>query len=195
MTEEAWSDSSKHILQIPKSTSGLRSGEGGGQEQSDIEALVEAYGASGHEENVRKAVLNRLDARLQKEAETDAAGNLILHLGERQEKSPRIAFAAHMDEIGYEVKKIEDDGRLLVAVLGGGYPEYFLGHAVLVHKKDGNSGGGVLELPSGWDKAGFEWPSGPRSMDEPARVYVGTTTKEETRKLGIAEGDFVTIPK
>jgi len=32
-------------------------------------------------------------------------------------------------------------------------------------------------------------------MDEPAHVYVGTKTKEETAKLGIAEGDFVTIPK
>jgi putative aminopeptidase FrvX len=50
-------------------------------------------------------------------------------------------------------------------------------------------------LPAGWDKSGFEWPSGPRSMDEPAHVYVGTKTKEETAKLEIAEGDFVTIPK
>jgi len=31
-----------------------------------------------------------------------------------------------MDEIGYEVKKIEDDGRLQVEVLGGGYTQYFL---------------------------------------------------------------------
>jgi putative aminopeptidase FrvX len=100
-----------------------------------------------------------------------------------------------MDEIGYEVKKIEDDGRLQVDVLGGGYQQYFLGHVVLVHKKDRGTVGGVLELPSGWDKPGFEWPSGPRSMDEPAHVYVGTKTKEETAKLGIAEGDYVTIPK
>ena len=182
-------------LQIPKSTSGLRSGEGGGHEQSDIEALVEAYGASGHEENVRKAVLNRLDPRFQKEAETDAAGNLILHLGERQEKSPRIAFVAHMDEIGYEVKKIEDDGRLLVAVLGGGYPEYFLGHVVLVHKADGNSVGGVLELPAGWEQPGFEWQHGPRSMEEPVHVFVGTRSAEGTQKLGIKAGDWITIPK
>ena len=182
-------------LQIPKSVSGLGPGEGGGHGQSDIEALAEAYGASGHEENVRKAVLNRLDPRLQREAETDAAGNLILHLGEHQGKSPRIAFVAHMDEIGYEVKKIEDDGRLLVAVLGGGYPEYFLGHVVLVHKADGNSVGGVLELPTGWDQPGFEWPHGPRSMEEPVHVYVGTRSAEETQRLGIKVGDWITIPK
>jgi putative aminopeptidase FrvX len=84
---------------------------------------------------------------------------------------------------------------LQVDVLGGGYPQYFLGHSVLVHKKDGTRVGGVLELPNGWDKPGFEFPSSMRSMDDAARVYVGTKTKEETDKLGIAVGDFITIPK
>src|SRR5437879_7524595 len=72
-----------------------------------------------------------------------------------------------------------------MSVLGGGYAEYFLGHVVLIHKADGNSIGGVLELPGGWDQPGFEWPHGPRSMDEPARVYVGTHSAKETEQLGI----------
>ena len=186
-------------LHIPKpSAGGVRGGSvGGNSEISDLQALVDAYGASGHEENVRKAVLNRLDPRLLKEAETDAHGNLILHLGDRKPdaKSPRIAFVAHMDEIGYEVKKIEDDGRLFVSVVGGGYPEYFLGHVVVIHKTDGNSVGGVLELPAGWDQPGFEWTHGTRSMEEPVHVYVGTRSAEETQKLGIKVGDWITIPK
>jgi putative aminopeptidase len=183
-------------LEIPKSTGGMGVGTSGGHTLSTLEAVIDSYGASGHEEAVRKVVLNQLDPRLAKMAQTDAAGNLVLHVGDgkRDEKTPRIAFVAHMDEIGYEVKKIEDDGRLQVEVLGGGYLQYFLGHVVLVHAKKGPVGG-VLELPSGWDKPGFEWPSGPRSMDEPAHVYVGTHSKEETEKLGIASGDYVTIPK
>jgi len=32
-------------------------------------------------------------------------------------------------------------------------------------------------------------------MDEPARVYVGTQSKKETEEMGIAPGDFVTVPK
>jgi putative aminopeptidase len=155
--------------------------------------LTEAYGASGHEQAVRKVLVDRLPGWAQKKVTTDAAGNLLLHIG--TESQSRIAFVAHMDEIGYQVKKIEDDGRLQVEVLGGGYPQYFLGHVVLVHKKDGTSVRGVLELPAGWDKAGFEFPSSARSMDEPVEVYVGTKAKEETEKLGIAVGDFVTIPK
>ena len=159
--------------------------------------LVLAYGASGHEQAVREEVKKLLPEWARSKATTDAAGNLVLYLGDgkRDDKTPRIAFVAHMDEIGYEVKKIEDDGRLQVDVLGGGYPQYFLGHAVLVHKKDGSNVGGVLELPTGWDKPGYEFPTSSRAMDEPAHVYLGTHAKEETERLGVAVGDFVTIPK
>ena len=185
-------------LDIPKPTSGyVEGGSGGGTTISTFQDLVEAYGASGHEENVRKVVLNRLDPRLQKKVETDSAGNLVLHLGDAKPgaKTRKIAFVAHMDEIGYQVKSIEPDGRLSVDVLGGGYSEYFLGHVVFVHKSDGSTTGGVLELPPGWDKPGFEWPHGPRMLDEPAHVYVGTQSSSATEKLGIKPGDWITIPK
>jgi putative aminopeptidase FrvX len=168
-----------------------------------LPALVESYGASGHEVAVRKQIEAWLSTSWRSEAQarptpvTDEAGNLILHLGATAPgaKTPRIVFVAHMDEIGYQVRSIETDGRLLVDVLGGGYTEYFLGHVVLLHKTDGKTIGGVLELPSGWDKPGFEWPHGPRGLDEPASVYVGTHSAEDTQKLGIRVGDWVTIPK
>jgi putative aminopeptidase FrvX len=158
------------------------------------EALIGAYGASGHEDAVRDLLLDQLDYRLREMVKTDPAGNLVLHMGDEKtpEGTPRIVFVAHMDEIGYEVKRIEDDGRLLVKTLGGGNPQYFLGHVVLVHKKDGTRMAGVLELPAGWDKSGFEWPNEPSAT---GHVFLGTHTKEETQRLGIAAGDFVTMPK
>ena len=162
-----------------------------------IEDLVMAYGASGHEAVVREKVKELLPEWARKETRTDNAGNLILHLGDEKPKAktPRLAFVAHMDEIGYEVKKIEDDGRVELAVLGGGYTQYFLGHTALLHKSDGSVAGAVMELPSGWDKPGFEWPQNLRSMDESAHAYVGTSSREETEKLGIKAGDWVTIEK
>jgi len=184
-------------LEIQQPSRGVGSESVDGGPQSILKELVEAYGASRHEEAVRQVVLDRLDPRLRSKVTLDAGGNLVLHLGDgkRDAKTRRIAIVAHMDEIGYEVKKIEDDGRLQVEVLGGGYTQYFLGHVVLVHKKDRSKVGGVLELPSGWEKPGFEWPMSSRSMDEPARVYVGTQSKKETEELGIATGDYVTVPK
>src|SRR5258708_38620073 len=52
-----------------------------------------------------------------------------------------------------------------------------------------------MELPSGWDKPGFEWPQHLGAMDDPVRAYVGTSSREETAKLGIKAGDWLTIEK
>src|SRR5215470_1573421 len=94
-----------------------------------LKILTETYGISGHEGPVREKVKELLPEWARKRVETDAAGNLILRLrGEspktetqsNAEKKPtpftrkktalappqqamRIAFVAHMDEIGYEV--------------------------------------------------------------------------------------------
>jgi putative aminopeptidase FrvX len=161
----------------------------------DLQLLTETYGASGHEEAVREKVKELLPNWAK--PETDAAGNLVLKMGSAKANSnaKKIAFVAHLDEIGYQVRSIEPDGRLLMDVLGGGYTEYFLGHVMLLHKTDGTAVGGVLELPAKWDQPGFEWPHGPKAMDEPVHMYVGTHSAEETQKLGIKVGDWATVPK
>jgi len=160
-----------------------------------LQVLTETYGASGHEDAVREQVMKLLPSWAK--PETDAAGNLVLKLGNAKANSNanKIVFIAHMDEIGYQVRSIEPDGRLLMDVLGGGYTEYFLGHVMLLHKADGSTVGGVLELPAKWDQPGFEWPHGPKAMDEPVHMYVGTHSAEETQKLGIKVGDWATVPK
>jgi putative aminopeptidase FrvX len=144
--------------------------------------LTETYGASGHEDSVREEVKKLLPSWAK--PETDAAGNLIFKMGGAKANSnpKKIVFVAHMDEIGYQVRSIEPDGRLLMDVVGGGYTEYFLGHVMLLHKADGSTVSGVLELPAKWDQPGFEWPHGPKAMDEPAHMYVGTQSAEETHK-------------
>jgi putative aminopeptidase len=166
-----------------------------GATPSDLRELTETYGASGHEEAVREQVKKLLPSWAK--PETDAAGNLVLKMGTAKANSnaPKLVFVAHMDEIGYQVRSIEPGGRLLMDVLGGGYTEYFLGHVMLLHKADGSTVGGVLELPAKWDQPGFEWPRGPRAMDEPTHMYVGTHSAEETQKLGIKVGDWATVPK
>jgi putative aminopeptidase FrvX len=162
---------------------------------SDLRDLTETYGASGHEEAVREQVKKLLPSWAK--PETDAAGNLVLKMGtvKANSNAPKLVFIAHMDEIGYQVRSIEPNGRLLMDVLGGGYTEYFLGHVMLLHKADGSTVGGVLELPAKWDQLAFEWPHGPKAMDEPAHMYVGTHSAEETQKLGIRVGDWATVPK
>jgi putative aminopeptidase len=163
---------------------------------SNIEVLtelVQTYGVSNHEDPVRE-VVNRLLPEWAK-PETDDAGNLILHLGTAPEgsKSPRILIVAHMDEIGFAVKSISNDGRLEVEWRGGGELGFFAGHPALVHMAKGGEHDAIMELPNGWDTPAFKWP--PESSDIAIRVDVGARTPEQVAKLGIRAGDTITIPK
>jgi putative aminopeptidase len=120
---------------------------------------------------------------------------LILQVGSAPAgaKTPSILVVAHMDEIGYEAKSISTDGRLEVALVGGGEPSFFLGHPALVHSENGDHDA-VMELPNGWDEPKFEWARG-RDSGFAIRVDVGARTPEDVAKLGIKAGDTVTIPK
>jgi putative aminopeptidase len=161
-----------------------------------LKALTLAYGASGHEQGVREAVLAELPAWARRRTITDAAGNLVLSLGTlgRGGHGPDLVFDAHLDEIGYQVTGIESDGRLQVKPLGGFFGRYYLGHVAWIHTAAG-AVGGVMELPEGWDRPDFRWPRPLSTLRQPAYVYVGTTSDAQTRKLGIRVGDYLTIPK
>ncbi len=163
-----------------------------------LKQLSVSYGASGHEAAVREKVLSLLPPWAK--PETDASGNLILHFGaspagghaDASRTAPPIVFVAHLDEIGYEVKAIEDDGRLEAAELGGGPPQYYVGHPVLVHSQQFTRDG-VIELPAGWDTAQFAWPN--YRSGAHARVDVGARTRAEAEAFGIHVGDWITIEK
>lgn len=158
--------------------------------ESVLERLTETYAASEHEGNMRAAVAALLPAWAK--PTTDDAGNLVLHVGSTSAKpSGRLVFAAHMDEIGFEVKSVMPDGHLELKDEGGGVPAYFVGHAALVHSANGMHPG-VLELPDGWEEPDFQWP---RGRGQVVHMDVGAKNADDVAKLGIKIGDFITIPK
>jgi len=156
-----------------------------------LEQLVGAYGASGHEQNVAASIKLLLPAWAK--PETDDAGNLILRLSTAPSgpKAPRILLIAHMDEIGFEVRSISNDGRLEAELLGGMELSYYQGHPMLVHTSRGDRDA-IMELPNGWDEPNFKWPAESAGT---IRVDVGAHTPDDVAKLGIQVGDFITIPK
>lgn len=159
-----------------------------------LSKLVETYGVSLHEAPVRDAIKERLPPWAK--PETDDAGDLIVKIGgaPASAHTPSILVVAHMDEIGYEVKSISNDGRLEVGSDGGGDFTFFLGHPALVHSPGGIDHDAIMELPNGWDEPKFEWPRG-REAVAAIRVDVGARTPEEVAQLGIKAGDTITIPK
>ncbi len=83
-----------------------------------LRKLTQAIGVSGHEDIIRQ-VIRAEAAPFADEITVDAIGNLIaLKKGNGCPDGKRIMLAAHMDEIGFMVKKIEADGRLRICNVG-----------------------------------------------------------------------------
>lgn len=79
-----------------------------------LKRLLSSFGVSGHEEEVRKIIIDELkDAKC--EIKEDKMGNLIVKIGKGSEK---FMFCAHMDEIGLIVTFIEDNGFIRVGSIG-----------------------------------------------------------------------------
>ena len=83
--------------------------------REDLTALMMVPGLSGHEGRVRAAIRDRIEP-LGCTTRTDTLGNLITTLpGE----GPSIMIFAHMDQLGFVVRRIDPDGMLRLERLGG----------------------------------------------------------------------------
>jgi len=146
--------------------------------------LIESYGVSGMEAPVRETVKRLLPAWAK--PETDTAGNLWLRVGQGE---PLIVFVAHLDEIGFTVDSILDDGSLHLRTRGGFFSSLFEAQPALVHTTHGDVSGIFLPREPSRD-------SGPaRRTPPPLRVSVGATTRAATQALGVAVGSTITMPK
>lgn len=88
------------------------------RDENLLKQLTQLWGVSGYEKEVA-SFIKKEAAPYADEIIRDAVGNLIVRKkGTGGGKGKRIMFAAHMDEIGFMVKKIESDGRLRVCSLG-----------------------------------------------------------------------------
>lgn len=93
-----------------------------------IKKLVEAYGPSGFEEQVRELIKAEIEG-LVDEMRVDAMGNLIA-VKKGDGSGLRVMVAAHMDEIGLMVTHITEEGFLRFTNIGGIYPHTLMGNRV-----------------------------------------------------------------
>ncbi len=97
--------------------------------------ICETAGAPGYEQKVREVVLNNLK-NIKVDVETDNIGN-VYAIKKGKDSSKRVMIAAHMDEIGFIVKYIDENGFLRFHTLGGFDPKTLTAQRVIVHgKKD-----------------------------------------------------------
>jgi len=82
-----------------------------------LEKLSNAFGPSGNEVEVAEILQKELEAYAD-ETRIDKLGNIIFHHNGR-EGCPKIMLAAHMDEVGFLITFIEENGFLRFDTIGG----------------------------------------------------------------------------
>ncbi len=99
-----------------------------------LKELVEADGVSGHEDAVRGLLIKAIEGRVD-EYRVDALGNLIAvkyARGERGRAPQKVMVAAHMDEVGLMVTRVDRDGYCHFRPVGGIDPRVILAKAVRI---------------------------------------------------------------
>jgi putative aminopeptidase len=110
--------------------------------RDDLIALMGIPGLSGHEERVAAWLRDRLTA-IGITSRTDRLGNLIATLP-GDPKAPSVMVFAHMDQLGFVVRKVEADGLIRVERLGGVSERAMAAQAVLLCPPDQPDVPGVI---------------------------------------------------
>lgn len=106
-----------------------------------LRELTEARGVSGFEDAVREIVRRELEPIC--ELRTDRMGNLIA-LKRGTGGGPKLMLAAHLDEIGFVVKYIDDKGFIRLQAIGGWDPRQMNSQRVVVTTERGELPGTLM---------------------------------------------------
>jgi putative aminopeptidase FrvX len=98
-----------------------------------LKEICEVPGAPGFEQKIREVVLREV-APLVDEVRVDNMGNVTAIKKGREDK--RVMIGAHMDEIGFIVTHIDDQGFVRFHTLGGFDPKTLTAQRVLIHGKE-----------------------------------------------------------
>ena len=100
-----------------------------------LKELCEMAGAPGFEHGIRTYLQEQLDGVVD-EMFVDNIGNLVtVKKGHDNPEGKRVMLAAHMDEIGFIVTHIDDNGFIRFSPLGGFDPKTLTAQRVWVHGK------------------------------------------------------------
>lgn len=105
--------------------------------KTDLCALMLIPGLSGYEDRVRQAIRARLPNCT---ARTDRMGNLIVTF-EGDVAAPSVMLFTHMDQLGFIVRKVDEDGLIRVERMGGVPERALAAQPVLLCGKAGDIAG------------------------------------------------------
>ena len=152
-----------------------------------LAALTQAPGVAGHEDKVRDVVVAALRP-LVDDMRVDTLGNVIAT--RKGNGGPRIMIAAHMDEIGFLVKYIDDKGFIRFQTVGGFDPRVLLAQRVTVHTRKHGELLGVLQSST---KPIHLLQPGEISSPKIEDIFIDLGLSGDEVKARVSIGDMVTL--
>lgn len=148
--------------------------------------LCDAYGISGYESGVRRL----FESHLKNVSETtlrDRSGSIVgVKTGDSS--GPKVLIAGHLDEIGFMVTHITEEGFLKFQTIGGWWSQVVLSQRVVVQTRNGELLGVTGSKPP------HILPASERNkVVEMKDVFVdiGAFSKDEAEAMGVRPGDAI----
>ncbi|MDY0100485.1 MAG: M42 family metallopeptidase [Bacilli bacterium] len=153
-----------------------------------LQELSEVEGVSGREQEVGR-VFKKHVSDYASRIEYDNLGSIIAYK-DGQKDEPVIMLSGHIDEVGFLVHRIEDQGYIRFHPIGGWWGHVVLAQTVRITTSEGKKIFGVV---------GAQPPHG-MPLEQRNRVMeikdmyidIGVKNKEEVEKLGVRVGDMIT---
>jgi putative aminopeptidase FrvX len=151
-----------------------------------FKTLTELQGAPSFEQDVR----HFMKGELEKYADELIQDNLgsIFGVKNGPENSPRVMVAGHMDEVGFMVTQITDNGMIRFQPLGGWWSQVLLAQRVQILTDNGPIVGVIGSIP-------------PHLLDETKRkkpmeiknmmIDIGADDRDDAKKIGIRPGQQI----
>ena len=149
-----------------------------------LKSLSEASGVSGYETMPADLIAERW-LPMADEVRKDALGNVIAF--KKGKGHGKLLLAAHIDEIGLMVKKIDDNGFIRFATVGGFDFRTLVAQEVTVHGRE------KLRGVIGAKPPHLQSPSEQKKAYEKDEFYIDVGLKKEKVEELVRVGDIITI--
>ena len=119
----------------------------------EIEALTNAFGPSGFEDEVIREVKNWCGGL---DVANDAMYNVYATMKKKKAGRPVLMLDAHLDECGFMVQSILENGLLSILMLGGFHLTSLPAHSVIVRTREEKAQGNHHIQTSSFSDSGSE---------------------------------------
>ncbi|MCU1805248.1 M42 family metallopeptidase [Cytobacillus firmus] len=151
-----------------------------------FKTLTELPGASGNEHLVRKFMREQISQYTDEVVQDKLGGIFGVKRGD--ESGPTVMVAGHMDEVGFMVTSITDNGMIRFQTLGGWWSQVLLAQRVQIITDQGPVTGVIGSIPPHLlDEAKRSKPMEIKNM----LIDIGADDREDAKRIGIKPGQQI----